>query len=68
MQGPFGEASGAVAPIAVENFHALATRQRADTPAEMTEPDAPPRRVNLLNWDGRGRPAGLFPPQPEDRS
>jgi nitrate reductase beta subunit len=67
MQGPFGEASGTVAPIAVENFHALATRQRADAPTGTTEPDAPPRRVNLLNWDGNGRPAGLFPPRREER-
>ena len=22
-------------------------------------------RVNLLNWDGKGRPAGLFPPRPD---
>lgn len=66
MQGPFGEASGAVAPIAVENFHALATRQRADTPAGTTDAEAPPRRVNLLNWDGKGRPAGLFPPRTEE--
>jgi nitrate reductase beta subunit len=63
MQGPFGEASGPPAPIAVENFHALAARQRADTPAATA---APPRRVNLLNWDGKGRPEGLFPPRPEE--
>ncbi|GAA4095904.1 nitrate reductase subunit beta [Actinomadura miaoliensis] len=24
-------------------------------------------RVNLLNWNGRGRPAGLFPARPEDQ-
>jgi nitrate reductase beta subunit len=47
----------------VENFHALAARQRADTPAATA---APPRRVNLLNWDGKGRPEGLFPPRPEE--
>jgi nitrate reductase / nitrite oxidoreductase, beta subunit len=66
MDGPFGEASGRPAPIAVESFHALRNRQRADTPAQVTEPDAPPRRVNLLNWDGKGRPEGLFPPRHED--
>jgi nitrate reductase / nitrite oxidoreductase, beta subunit len=56
--GPFGETSGGVTPIAVENFHMLATRQLSDTPA------APPTkqgRVNLLNWDGKGAPEGLFP-------
>jgi nitrate reductase beta subunit len=60
MQGPFGEGSGAVTPIAVENFHALATRQTADAPTA-------PRRVNLLNWDGKGRPAGLFPSRREEQ-
>ncbi|OLF14152.1 nitrate reductase subunit beta [Actinophytocola xinjiangensis] len=41
--GPFGETSGGPTPIAVENFHMLRDRQKAD-------------RVNLLNWDGRGNP------------
>lgn len=41
----------------MENFHALRERQSADTPA------SPDRRVNLLNWDGNGRPAGMFPRQ-----
>jgi nitrate reductase beta subunit len=54
--GPLGEASGGPPPVAVENFHALRDRQRADTTADVTR-----GRVNLLNWDGRGRPAGLFP-------
>jgi nitrate reductase beta subunit len=61
MSGPFGEASGSVSPIAVETFHALADRQTADA---MAEPDPALTRVNLLNWDGKGRPAGLFPPRP----
>jgi nitrate reductase beta subunit len=59
--GPFGESSGGPAPIAVENFHMLRDRQTTDTvasPADKT------RRINLLNWDGKGRPAGLFPPAP----
>jgi len=58
--GPFGESSGGPAPVAVENFHALRQRQTSDTfadPADGTE------RVNLLNWDGKGRPPGLFPPR-----
>jgi nitrate reductase beta subunit len=62
MSGPFGEASGPVAPIAVESFHALVARQTADTVAGAGEPA---RRVNLLNWDGKGRPRGLFPPRPD---
>jgi nitrate reductase beta subunit len=55
--GPFGEASGTPAPIDVENFHMLRNRQTADEP----------RRVNLLNWDGKGRPEGLFPPRKDGR-
>jgi nitrate reductase beta subunit len=57
--GPFGEASGVPAPIDVENFHMLRERQTADA---FTDPGDQARRVNLLNWDGKGRPAGLFPP------
>ncbi|MGV9559042.1 nitrate reductase subunit beta [Streptomyces sp. NPDC003522] len=56
--GPFGETSGGAAPIAVENFHALRGRQTADTPAAPTDKA---RRVNLLDWDGRSSPPGLFP-------
>jgi nitrate reductase beta subunit len=53
--GPFGAASGTSVPVAVENFHALADRQTADRPSTGG-------RINLLNWDGNGRPHGLFPP------
>jgi len=56
--GPFGESSGAPTPIAVESFHILKERQTSDHPAEPPEKKA---RVNLLNWDGRGTPEGLFP-------
>lgn len=58
--GPFGESSGGTSPIAVENFRMLRDRQTSDTlagPADKTQ------RVNLLNWDGKGRPDGLFPPR-----
>jgi nitrate reductase beta subunit len=48
--GPFGEGSGVPTPIAVENFQMLKDRQTSD-------------RVNLLNWDGKGNPDGLFPPK-----
>jgi nitrate reductase beta subunit len=61
--GPFGEGSGAPTPIAVENFHALRDRQTSDTVAA---PEGKSSRVNLLNWDGRGTPAGLFPPKDEE--
>jgi nitrate reductase beta subunit len=58
--GPFGEASGTPAPVQVETFHMLRERQTAD---DFTDPGDEPRRVNLLNWDGKGRPEGLFPPR-----
>ena len=56
--GPFGEGSGGVTPIAVENFHMLKQRQTSDF---ATDPGDKARRVNLLNWDGKGAPEGLFP-------
>ncbi|MFZ5850830.1 MAG: nitrate reductase subunit beta [Actinomycetota bacterium] len=61
--GPFGEGSGGVSPVAVETFHALAARQRGD---RVASPSDRPRRVNLLNWDGKGVPEGLFPSPPDD--
>jgi nitrate reductase beta subunit len=62
--GPFGESSGGPSPIAVENFRMLRDRQHADTPAAPVDKGS---RVNLLNWDGKGMPDGLFPPR-RDRS
>jgi nitrate reductase beta subunit len=61
--GPFGEGSGGATPIAVESFRGLKERQTSD---HVTEPDDKARRVNLLNWDGKGTPPGLFPDRPED--
>jgi nitrate reductase beta subunit len=55
--GPYGEASGRPAPVAVETFNALRQRQRSDEPTESHLQG----RVNLLNWDGNGTPEGLFP-------
>jgi nitrate reductase beta subunit len=55
MQPPFGETSGHPVPVSIESFHGLKERQTSD---EITHD-----RVNLLNWDGRGTPAGLFPPR-----
>ncbi|MDU0289875.1 nitrate reductase subunit beta [Saccharothrix longispora] len=57
--GPFGENSGGASPIAVENFRMLRDRQTSDT---LAAPVDKGNRVNLLNWDGKGRPEGLFPP------
>ena len=61
--GPFGEGSGGPTPIAVENFRMLQDRQTTDTLAAPSDKAA---RVNLLNWDGKGAPAGLFPDRKED--
>jgi len=61
--GPFGEGSGRPAqPVAVESFQALRQRQTAD---RSTDPEDKARRVNLLNWDGKGTPEGLFPDRKE---
>jgi nitrate reductase beta subunit len=64
--GPFGEGSGELTPVAVENFQMLKQRQTAD---DLSGDDASGRdrtrgRVNLLNWDGKGSPRGLFPKKP----
>ncbi len=57
--GPFGESSGGVTPIAVENFQMLRQRQTADDVTPMSG------RVNLLNWDAKGGTEGMFPPRPD---
>lgn len=57
--GPFGEGSGGPVPLALENFHALKQRQTSDG---LASPEDKSSRVNLLNWDGKGRPDGMFPP------
>lgn len=62
QQGPFGEGSGRPVPIAVENFQMLQDRQTADTVAAPADKGS---RINLLNWDGKGSPQGLFPPPPD---
>ena len=59
--GPFGEASGRPAPVAVETFNALKQRQTSDTADGDDRVRLPAGRVNLLNWDGNGAPRGLFP-------
>ncbi|MBT9257421.1 nitrate reductase subunit beta [Phycicoccus sp. MAQZ13P-2] len=62
----FGEGSGAApTPVAVENFRVLQQTQSADS-LEQLPGDNPLRgRVNLLTWDGRGMPDGLFPTDQE---
>ena len=58
QDSPFGEASGTPTPVAVETFQALQQRQTTDT---MAGGGSLRGRVNLLNWDGNGVPAGMFP-------
>ncbi|GAA1895460.1 nitrate reductase subunit beta [Streptomyces sodiiphilus] len=60
--GPFGESSGGASPVAVENYRMLHERQTTDS---LTDPADKKNRVNLLNWDGKGRPKGLFPDRGE---
>ena len=59
--GPFGEASGRPAPVAVETFNALRQRQTSETTTPTTASGELRGRVNLLNWDGRGAPPGSSP-------
>ncbi len=66
--GPFGEASGRPAPVAVETFNALKQRQTSDSTTPTTASGELRGRVNLLNWDGRGAPPGLFPDDGIDTS
>jgi nitrate reductase / nitrite oxidoreductase, beta subunit len=61
-QGPFGEASGRGSPVAVETFQALRQRQTSETSVSGEELQG---RVNLLNWDGKGTPEGIFPKREE---
>ena len=62
--GAFGEGSGDLTPVAVENFRMLQERQTSD---ELVSGGSKRGRVNLLNWDGKGEPRGLFPKR-RDRS
>ncbi|HET7761995.1 MAG TPA: nitrate reductase subunit beta [Phycicoccus sp.] len=58
----FGEGSGRPVPVAVENFQMLKNRQEADHfNTQLVGGGNKLGRVNLLNWDGRGMPEGLFP-------
>ncbi|GAA6525859.1 nitrate reductase subunit beta [Intrasporangium sp. DVR] len=56
--GVFGESSGPLTPVAAETFQALQERQTSD---QLVAGGSKRGRVNLLNWDGKGAPRGLFP-------
>ncbi|WEV79539.1 nitrate reductase subunit beta [Janibacter cremeus] len=65
--GPFGEGSGtgSLTPVAVDNFHMLQNRQTSD---ELVGGGEKAGRVNLLNWDGKGTPEGLFPESDREKA
>ena len=50
-------------PARVARAYAELTQGMRQTADDVTDPGDEPRRVNLLTWDGKGRPAGLFPPR-----
>ncbi|MGZ4510989.1 MAG: nitrate reductase subunit beta [Mycobacterium sp.] len=54
--GPGMYESGEPVPVAVETFHALKRPGREEAANGQRS-----ARVNLLNWDGRQVPAGMFP-------
>ncbi len=58
VSGVFGEGSGNLTPVAVENFRMLEERQTSD---QLVGGGSKRGRVNLLNWDGKSAPRGLFP-------
>ncbi|GAA4113619.1 nitrate reductase subunit beta [Knoellia locipacati] len=66
ISGPFGEGSGRgnATPVAIENFHMLQQRQTSET---LVGGGSSAGRVNLLNWDGKGAPDGMFPTSRADR-
>jgi len=55
--GPFDMAAEDAVPVAVEAFHAM----RHQTPDGAPTNGQRRSRVNLLNWDGKDVPAGMFP-------
>ena len=65
--GPVGEGSGRLTPVAVENLRVLKARAAAGTSGEeLVGGGRKSGRVNLLSWDGKGIPEGLFPPDRKD--
>ena len=41
----------------------VSTRKDRQTSDTMAGPAEKGSRVNLLNWDGKGAPSGMFPPK-----
>ena len=59
----FGEGSGTggLTPVAVENLRVLKEAQTADSLDDLPVENPLRGRLNLLNWDGKGMPDGIFP-------
>jgi len=59
----FGEGSGmgGLTPVAVENLRVLKEAQTADSLDDLPVENPLRGRLNLLNWDGKGMPDGIFP-------
>ena len=69
QEGPFGEGSGSLMPVAAENFQMLQARQTADSAEnQLIGGGSKQGRVNLLNWDGIGVPEGMFPEHATEKS
>ena len=64
--GPVGEGSGPMTPVAIENLRVLKARAAESEKAELVSGGSKRGRVNLLSWDGKGIPAGMFPAQSKD--
>ncbi len=63
----FGEGSGGrLTPVAVESFRVLQEAQTADSVEALAAENPLRGRVNLLRWDGKGLPEGMFPGERED--
>ncbi len=61
-----GSGSGGLTPVAVENFRVLKEAQTADSVESLAAENPLRGRVNLLTWDGKGLPEGMFPGEREE--
>ncbi|HON76830.1 MAG TPA: nitrate reductase subunit beta, partial [Dermatophilaceae bacterium] len=64
--GPVGEGSGPLTPVAIENLRVLKARAAETSDGELVGGGSKSGRVNLLTWDGKGIPQGMFPTERRD--